>query len=104
MACLAIVHHTVMIEAKCGSKTFGVMTRATIGTGYRVGGHGRRLGGRVNTGAIIVTGFTRLYCCINQAVVENATGHFESDNAMACIAIDVRYRMAEWWITWLIIL
>ena len=27
---------------------------------------------------------------IDQAVIENATGHFETDDAMACIAIDVR--------------
>jgi len=37
-------------------------------------------------------------------VVEDATGHFETYDAMACIAIDVRYRMPWRWVTCLIIL
>jgi len=83
MARLAVGHNTVMIEAEGRSETLGVMTRSTIGCGYRVGGHRRRLGGRVYTRTIVVAGFTRLYRWVKQAVVEKTTWHFESHDAMA---------------------
>ena len=37
-------------------------------------------------------------------MVEYTTGHFESDNTMAGITIDINYRMADRWIAWRIIL
>jgi len=49
-----VTYDASMIDAKCRSETLGVMARSTIGCGYRVGGNRRRLGGRVNTGAIVV--------------------------------------------------
>ena len=54
MASLAVVHYTVMIETEGRREAFGVMTRSTIGVGEYVSGHGGRLGGCVNTGAIVV--------------------------------------------------
>ncbi len=48
----------------------------------------------VNTSAGIVTGFTPLYRCVKQAVIENTT-ETESHDAMAHAAIDVCYRMAD---------
>ena len=72
-----ITHDASMINAKCWSETFGVMARSTIGTGVWVDRHCGSFSGRVNTIVIIVAGFTRLYCGIKQAVVENTTGHFE---------------------------
>ena len=43
------------------------------------------------------------YRCVQQAVIENAAGHFEAHDTMAASAIDVCYRVAERRITWLII-
>jgi len=54
MAGLAIVHDARMIDAKSRNKAFGVMARSTIGVGDRVCRHRGRLGGRVNTGAVVV--------------------------------------------------
>ena len=60
MAGRTIVHDVGMIDEGT-SETINVMARRTIGTGYRVAGHRRCFSGRVNTIAIIVTQFTRLY-------------------------------------------
>lgn len=65
-----ITHDATVIDAKCWSETFGIVARSTICTGGWVGGHRGRLGGRVNTGAIVVARITRLHRGINQAVIE----------------------------------
>ena len=39
VARLAVVHHTIMIEAEGRREAFGVMASSTIGRGYRVGRH-----------------------------------------------------------------
>jgi len=54
MASLAVVNYTVMIEAEGRREAFGAVTRTTIGVGDDVTGHGGRLGGCVNTGAVVV--------------------------------------------------
>ena len=59
-----ITYDASVIDAKCWNKTFGIMARSTIGTGFWVGGHCGAFSGRVNTIAIVVTRFTRLCCRI----------------------------------------
>lgn len=94
MARLAVVYNTVMIEAEGRREAFGGMARSTIGCCYGVVKRGR-LGGRINTGAVVVAGFTRLHHGVNHAVVENTTRHLETDDTVARVAIHVRYRMAD---------
>jgi len=80
MACLAVIHDAGMIKDSV-SETHGVMAHTTI-LPVRVRMIWRQ-SRRVNTGAIVVAGVTRLYRGINQAVVEKTTWHFESNDAMA---------------------
>lgn len=77
MAGLAIIHNTIMIIERWNEAISSVAS-ATIGGSNRVGGHCGPFSGCVNTIVIIVTGFTRLYRWVNQAVVENTTRHFET--------------------------
>ena len=93
MAGCTIVCDRRMID-ECTSETISVMARSTIGTGCRMPAHCSCFSGRVNTVAIIVAQFTRLYCWIYQAVIENTT-EAESLYAMTGSAIDVCYRMAD---------
>lgn len=86
-----------VVYTKRGDKALGAVARATIGCGCRVDRYRGRFGRRVNTGAIVVARFTRLHHGIDQAVVENATGQLERDDAMAGIAIEygIRQRMTD---------
>ena len=76
MAGLAVDRDTRMIK-DCVSKILSVMTRAAIfGSILMTWSIRCRCG--INTSASIVAGFTRLLRCIQQGVVENTAGHFES--------------------------
>lgn len=103
----AITHYTRMIKDSI-SETLSVMARAAISGSVSMSLSIRRRFG-VNASASIVAGFTRLVRGIQQAVVENTTGHFETHDTMAANAIVVRSVrsvpcawMADRWITWLI--
>ena len=87
MAGLAVVRDTSMI--KDVSKILSVMAQTTVFGSETLMCYRIRCCYGINASAGIVARITPLYRCINQAVVENATGHFESHNAMACFAIDV---------------
>ena len=100
MAGLAIVHDISMIKDSI-SKTFCIVAPTTI---LGSGSMSISIGGRCsfNARASVMAGLTGLVRCIQQGVVENTAGHFETHDAMACFAIDVCYRMADRRITCLV--
>jgi hypothetical protein len=77
----AITHDTSMIK-DCVSKTLGVMTPPAIfGSILMRYCRCRRCG--VNTRVSVMARLTRLYRCVEQAVIENTTGHVETHDTMA---------------------
>jgi len=82
-----------VVDAKCRREAFSVVASTTVGAGYRVRGYGGRLGGRVDTGGVIVARLAGLHRWVDHAVIENSA-HIKAHDTVANAAVDSCDRMA----------